>query len=690
MNTPGPFGATQTAPLANPPIHAREQIERGVGAYPERIATVDPGFLPPSDPLTSIKEVRQRAGLVYRDVPNVTIQNNWTVADIRGSLSQHMYGIFEQSSQLWDSMLGDDRVQATLGSRVGGLFGREIRYAAPKKVAGSRAYQECEDSWRETAEELITGWALTESHVYGIGLGFAHGQLAWNTSDTIWRPYARPWHPRFEWYDYATRHFVAISQDGTLPIIVGDGKWYGHLPFGSYRSWIRGALRAVSEPWAIRHFAIRDWAGFSEIHGGPQRIGKVPAAADPGERAQFERAIATIGHNAAMILPQGVDKDTGYGYELVEAGDTAWEAFPGLRDHCDLAIVLAIKFQNLTTEIKSGGSYAAAKEHGKGDVAQIAADNRAWKTTLRRDFARPFAYLNFGDADLAPITDLDVPEPPREDYAQNATAFQQFAASVASLAQAGITFDDPEKLSRFAQSQFGVRMTETTYSIGKPPADKTADAAHITATAAKTTAEKPEPARQSTPRSPGDHEPRPPGAIAAIATAGDLFAYSEDQTRAPNGEFGEGRSGGKDKGAKGDKPKAAEVKPDLHRSATREQWSARPNRESLSKRLGKTAVQIRERDGHKCQYCGKKEPTVPPARPVDKHQLDHITPRVLGGADTAKNLVVACKQCNSARHTMTLRQWSAYAKERYGIKFSPAKIVAQTEKPLPEIKKKVA
>jgi hypothetical protein len=178
----------------------------------------------------------------------------------------------------------------------------------------------------------------------------------------------------------------------------------------------------------------------------------------------------------------------GYDYALVEAKDTAWESFPGLRDHTDLAIILAIKFQNLTTEIHSGGSYAAAKEHGKGDVAQIAADNRAWKTTILRDFARPFAYLNFGNADLAPITDLDVPEPPREDYASNAELFQKFGTALEVMARAGIKFKDVEALRAFAQCQFGLNKLPD-FDIQDPPTTTTANAAMVTAQASQSTAD---------------------------------------------------------------------------------------------------------------------------------------------------------------------------------------------------------
>lgn len=113
--------------------------------------------------------------------------------------------------------------------------------------------------------------------------------------------------------------------------------------------------------------------------------------------------------------------------------------------------------------------------------------------------------------------------------------------------------------------------------------------------------------------------------------------------------------------------------------ATREQHSARPGRESLSKRLGRVGRQIRERDGHVCAYCGASAAT------SGAHlHLDHLTPKVAGGRDVASNLVLACRRCNSARQDMTLSQWAAYAAVKYGITISPRAVRAQARRRLRE------
>lgn len=87
--------------------------------------------------------------------------------------------------------------------------------------------------------------------------------------------------------------------------------------------------------------------------------------------------------------------------------------------------------------------------------------------------------------------------------------------------------------------------------------------------------------------------------------------------------------------------------------ASRAEHANRPGRESLSKRLGRrVAAAILARGGHACAYCASTaEESGAPL------QLDHLRPRAVGGTDTADNLVVACRSCNSARQATPLATW---------------------------------
>lgn len=109
-------------------------------------------------------------------------------------------------------------------------------------------------------------------------------------------------------------------------------------------------------------------------------------------------------------------------------------------------------------------------------------------------------------------------------------------------------------------------------------------------------------------------------------------------------------------------------------------WNGRKNRESLSKRLGKMARQIKARDGHACVYCGATKES------SGAHlHLDHLTPKSHGGADTAENLVLACRSCNSARQDLPLARWAEKAAEELGLEFTWQQIRGQARRQLPEV-----
>lgn len=49
-------------------------------------------------------------------------------------------------------------------------------------------------------------------------------------------------------------------------------------------------------------------------------------------------------------------------------------------------------------------------------------------------------------------------------------------------------------------------------------------------------------------------------------------------------------------------------------------------------------LQVLERDGRVCRYCGRAATTV-----------DHVVPKIKGGSDDLGNLVAACVRCNTSK-----------------------------------------
>lgn len=480
----------QKAPASGAPLpkagasltyeEAQQKVNEQVGGF--SIPPIpDPAFGPPGDPLT-LPQTKPHAEVVFRTIPLVVIQNAWSVQEARDALAQHMMGRFERSAQLCDSTLGDDRVMATLGSRRAGLFGRDLRFRAANDSAAAK---EVLEAWQAHWPEFAGDSSLGLMSDYEVLMGWADAQLVWDTSGTVWKPYMRHWHPRYEYWNWGVRKMVALSQDGSIPVIGGNGKWVHHSRFGTERCWIRGAIRAIAEPFLGRHWSRRDWLRWSEIHGLPTVLAETPMAADPGERSQFVNQVANRGSESVVLIGKGVDEHNSYNLRLLEAETLGWEGFAGLIDHCDMAIVLALLFQNLTTEVK-GGSFAATSAHMDIRDSGIQDDNAAWRATLHDQVARPFALFNFGDPDLAPWTEWDVAS--RAGYKENALQFKEFGTALEVLARGGIQFDDDDAVRAFAKERFGLDKLPK-FTINSPPQTTTANAAMITAKASDKTAD---------------------------------------------------------------------------------------------------------------------------------------------------------------------------------------------------------
>ena len=216
-----------------------------------------------------------------------------------------------------------------------------------------------------------------------------------------------------------------------------------HAPWGggvNARSWMRGAVRGVAEPWVVRHESSRDHSRYNEVHGMPIKKAIVPSSADEPQRQKFADDLFCLGRETTIMVQTGADgAGQNYDLQLIEARDTAWESFVSAGDRADMDIVLAILFQNLTTEV-TGGSFAATSAHMDIRSSGIQADNEDWRHTIREQAARPFASINYGDADLAPWTDWDVQ--PLADWDLRGNMLNKFAQSIDALRRAGVQFDE--------------------------------------------------------------------------------------------------------------------------------------------------------------------------------------------------------------------------------------------------------
>ena len=303
----------------------------------------DPAWQPPRDPLAGV-DLAAQAGVAHREIPIVTVGTGWDIAATRSALEQLVIGLFDYPSQLADSIAGDSRVQAAMASRIGGLLGRPVEFILPRKHADSDAAKECraafEDAWPTMAAKSF----LAELQRYTVLLGFGVAQVLWDTSGEYAIPHPLFWNPRYAYWHYTDRCYIANTLDRQVRVKPGDGHWILHAPHGAYRGWMQGSIRAIAPWWLARHYALRDWARFSERHGQPMIKAMSPANGDPVLQASWRAALAMIGQETVIHLPQQVAPASSYNVELLEAKDLAHDGFRLLIEQCDNEITLALLF----------------------------------------------------------------------------------------------------------------------------------------------------------------------------------------------------------------------------------------------------------------------------------------------------------------------------------------------------------
>ena len=154
-----------------------------------------------------------------------------------------------------------------------------------------------------------------------------------------------------------------------------------------------GLHRCLVWPYLFQNHALGDLAELLEILGIPARLGTYPRGATAEEKATLLTAVASLGHRAAGIIPEGM------AIEYLEAAKTEGSNYQTMLDWCERAKSKAILGGTLTTGTDRGsGAYSLGQVHERGLNELVASDARQYAATIRRDLLWPLAALNFGIA----------------------------------------------------------------------------------------------------------------------------------------------------------------------------------------------------------------------------------------------------------------------------------------------------
>ena len=322
----------------------------------------------------------------------------------------------------------DSDIGANMGTRKRALLTLDWRVTPPRNATPA------EEQLAEAAFELIDGLTQFEDLVIdlmdAVGHGFAALEIEWAFSDGRYAP-ARFVHRPQSWFRWSKDDELMLKsqdkQDGEPLWSLG---WIVHSHKSrSVQQARNGLFRTLAWLYMFKHYAVHDFAEFLELYGMPIRIGKYGAGATEAEKRTLLRAVAEIGHNAAGIMPEGMEVEL----HQAASGTTATSnPFLQMADWCEKSAARLILGQTLTSGADGKSSTnALGNIHNEVRRDLLVSDAKQVAQTITSQIIGPFLQINYPNADpnRVPKFEFDTRDP--EDIAV-------FADAIPKLVDVGV------------------------------------------------------------------------------------------------------------------------------------------------------------------------------------------------------------------------------------------------------------
>jgi phage gp29-like protein len=229
-----------------------------------------------------------------------------------------------------------------------------------------------------------------------IGKGFSNSEIIWDMSERQWWP-ARIEHRDPRWFEFDRgdlRTPMVRTESGPVPLT--PFKHIFHIHKAKSGLPIRGGLaRAAAWAWMFKNYSVKDWVIFAEVYGMPLRLGKYQPGASADDIKTLRRAVASLGSDAAAVVPKSMDIEFVDGKRGGGVGGGGGEVYATLAAYLDQQISKGVLGQTATTDAIAGG-HAVGKEHNlvRGDIMR--ADAKQLSGALNRQLVVPMIDLNHG------------------------------------------------------------------------------------------------------------------------------------------------------------------------------------------------------------------------------------------------------------------------------------------------------
>ena len=346
-----------------------------------------------------------------------------SVEQVQSVLAQHENGRFRMSALLCERMLRNPRFASVLRTRLSGLMSAEVRFEPARENRDARrAAREFGEDW----PAIVSAARRKKLRKWSLMLGVGFGQRALRMSPTSGRQIytLQPYWPGFaSWYwaegGYRIQTYDAgvidvgspVLKEVSMPSPTQTGlinpsaqPWVIDEPNGD-DSWRDGLIMSAWRPWLGHEWSMRDQSRSSEKHGVGITKAKFPRGTGDQHKAAVDEFCDALemGSEGVVALEQGNEGEASFDIEPFEFNGSGFQAISDTMNANAVALAILLLGHNLTTEIKGGGSYAAAGvgEYIRDDIKHD--DAQAEWACLGPQLATPYCMLNYGDPELTPI-----------------------------------------------------------------------------------------------------------------------------------------------------------------------------------------------------------------------------------------------------------------------------------------------
>lgn len=371
----------------------------------------------------------------------------WDLESVSKARNEHLRGTsFVASHALAIDVRKDPAIASALGNRVAPFRGLPYQFLAPKGGAFVEKGRGDPEKVRAAAADvydLETGpslsTALLAETIEWLCLeGFCVWQNVRSVSEDGARVELRPEVWPLDCVTFTQwGGLQAQTTEGLKDIVHGDGRWTV-VALHEASPWMWGALVQLALCWVDRSFGIRDRRAQSEANGSGKPIGTLP----PGVKVtskEGQDAIAVLKMlqkpRAGGVFPNGMT------VAWLESVSQAWQIYREIIRSNDSDIPRVVLGQDSTSKTEGGNYVKDGVLLGvRNDIVE--GDLAALTRGLYVGVFRPWAWANFGDADLAPKLKWKIPDPDQDQRARSyGDRSVAYSADVAARKANGETVD---------------------------------------------------------------------------------------------------------------------------------------------------------------------------------------------------------------------------------------------------------